>query len=1016
MLSRCMHLLLVVLSGFGCILCRMQLHRDEELTLIQIQSTLGAQGFQLSLDCPSSVTVLKKKGQPEDEMEESGVRCDCPNDFSNSCHITDFVLKSFSLPGSLPPELANLKYLEKIDLTRNYLQGKIPEEWASLQNLKYLSLTANRLSGNIPKYLERFTSLTYLSLEANQFSGTIPPELGNLVSLNDLMLSSNQLEGNLPEKLAQLKNLTNFRVSDNNLSGTIPTFIQNWNQLGRLELQASGLEGPVPPGIFHLQNLTDLRISDVSGPEFQFPNVSKKLKYLVLRNINLFGKIPEITWKLEKLRLLDVTFNKLQGGIPFDAKLPNYTFLTHNMLTGNVPDNISQNKTVDLSYNNLSWPSNCQEKININTYRSSSFKKNLSGLLPCFNLSVCKKYYSSFHINCGGPDKVVKNGYGKLSYEGDQGIQGGAARNYIKETNWGFSSTGDYMDDSDYYNNKYTLSSDSNLSEIYLTARKAPLSLTYYGYCLENGNYTVKLHFAEIQFTDEKAYNRAARRIFDIYVQGKLIWKDFNIVKEANGSNRYITRVCNASVVDNTVEIRLYWAGKGTTIIPRRGNYGPIISAISVCFGLRDHCEEPEESKRPIIIAVATSVSLLVFLVICALCWKFCFQKKYKRDKDLRGVDLQTGSFTLRQLRAATNNFDCTRKIGEGGFGSVYKGELSDGTVIAVKQLSSKSRQGNREFVNEIGMISGLQHPNLVKLYGCCTEGNQLLLVYEYMENNSLARALFATGSETRVLKLDWATRQKICVGIARGLAFLHEESTLRIVHRDIKGTNVLLDKDLNAKISDFGLAKLSEEENTHISTRIAGTVGYMAPEYALWGYLTEKADVYSFGVVALEIVSGRSNASYRPKDEGICLLEWAFILRQKGHLTDIVDPRLESEFNKEEAERMIRMALLCTNESPTLRPTMSAVVSMLEGETSVEEVISDPSIYVDDMRYKPPKDHYQQTQRKSSSGSQRLNFSSDNTGVGSSSVSTTSAHHDLYPLNHQSIELNFSEISSLSQ
>ena len=147
---------------------------------------------------------------------------------------------------------------------------------------------------------------------------------------------------------------------------------------------------------------------------------------------------------------------------------------------------------------------------------------------------------------------------------------------------------------------------------------------------------------------------------------------------------------------------------------------------------------------------------------------------------------------------------------------------MTDGTVIAVKQLSSKSKQGNREFLNEIGMISALQHPHLVKLYGCCVEGGQLLLVYEYLENNSLARALF--GPQETQIRLDWPTRQNICVGIARGLAYLHEESRLKIVHRDIKATNVLLDKELNPKISDFGLAKLDEQENTHMSTRVAGT------------------------------------------------------------------------------------------------------------------------------------------------------------------------------------------------
>lgn len=186
-------------------------------------------------------------------------------------------------------------------------------------------------------------------------------------------------------------------------------------------------------------------------------------------------------------------------------------------------------------------------------------------------------------------------------------------------------------------------------------------------------------------------------------------------------------------------------------------------------------------------------------MILCIAWWKICFRGRISREQELKGIDLQTGFFTLRQIKAATNNFDAANKIGEGGFGSVYKGTLLDGTIIAVKQLSSKSKQGNREFVNEIGIISGLQHPNLVRLYGCCVERNQLLLVYEYMENNSLARALF--GPDNCRLVLDWSTRWRICIGIAKGLTYLHEESTLKIVHRDIKATNVLLDRDLNPKI-----------------------------------------------------------------------------------------------------------------------------------------------------------------------------------------------------------------------
>ncbi|KAI9110479.1 hypothetical protein K1719_018345 [Acacia pycnantha] len=177
-----------------------------------------------------------------------------------------------------------------------------------------------------------------------------------------------------------------------------------------------------------------------------------------------------------------------------------------------------------------------------------------------------------------------------------------------------------------------------------------------------------------------------------------------------------------------------------------------------------------------------------------------------------------------------------------------------------------------------------------------------------------------------RKLPLDWPTRFKICVGIARGLAYLHEESRLKIVHRDIKATNVLLDKDLNAKISDFGLAKLGEDENIHISTRIAGTIGYMALKYAMRGYLTDKADVYSFSVVALEIVSVKRNASYWPKDEFDYLLDWAYVLQEQGDLIELVDPNLGSSYSSHEAMIMLEVALLCCNPSPTLRPSVSSI------------------------------------------------------------------------------------------
>ncbi|KAK1275536.1 putative LRR receptor-like serine/threonine-protein kinase [Acorus gramineus] len=741
--------------------------------------------------------------------------------------------------------------------------------------------------------------------------------------------------------LANLKNLVDFRISQTNLSGKIPDFIGNWTNLQKLHIQGTNMVGPIPSTISRLTNLIDLRISDMNGSTNAVPDLSTmvNMSFLILRNCNISGKLPDNLGRMLNLTVLDLSFNKFTGEIPQSFQRLNninYMYLTRNFLTGTVPGwMLSRRKDIDLSYNNLTWvdtlsSSSCQQET-VNLLGSSYTESDLGKATPCFTNSACphhKNYY--LHINCGG-DKVS---VGDNTYLDDRDL-GSSSRYYVSsENNWAFSSTGNFLDN-EMVPDSYIESNTSILSmpdaKLYMQARISPISLTYYGLCLGNGNYTVRLHFAEIRITDGESFTSLGRRIFDVYIQGKLVMKDFNIKDKAQGSNKAIVQnYSSVPVENNTLEIRLYWAGKGTTSLPHKVFYGPLISAISV---------EPEfkppggEKAVKIVVGILSSMLFLIIMILGILWWKGFLGRKYQ---DLRDLDLLTASFTLRQMKAATKNFNAANKICEGGFGPVYKGLLPDGTVIAVKMLSSKSRQGNREFFNEIGMISAMQHPNLVKLLGCCVEGIQLLLVYEFMENNSLARALF--GPTEYQLNLDWPTRKKICLGIARGLAYLHGESRLKIVHRDIKPTNVLLDKDLNPKISDFGLARLNDDENTHISTRIAGTVGYMAPEYATRGYLTDKADVYSFGVVILEVVSGKSNSNWRPTEDCFFLLDWAHVLLKRGQLKELIDPRLGMEFNEKEAIRMIKIVFLCTSASPVDRPSMSVVLSMLEGKTQVPD------------------------------------------------------------------------------
>ncbi|KAJ4879960.1 putative LRR receptor-like serine/threonine-protein kinase [Raphanus sativus] len=933
------------------------LHPDELKALGEIASTLGIKRLNLSDGDPCLLKTLKigLVSNSDSDMENI-VACDCSFNNNMTCHIIELKLKSLSLSGKLPPELAKLQHLQKINLCRNYLSGSIPMEWASLPNLTYMSFCANRLSGPLPPGLQNFKSLQFLGVEANQFSGPIPDELGNMINLTGLELASNHFTGSLPSSLARLVNLDKFRISENNFSGTIPEYIGNWSRLQRLDLQASGLTGPFPDAVARLENLTYLFISDMTGIN-SFPNISSQtIKDLMLRNVSMSGQIPSYIWSKPDLRSLDLSFNKLTGEVLGINLAPKFTYLTGNMLSGEIKSGVYLNSrsNIDLSYNNFSWPSSCQERSNINTYRSSSLKNTLTGLLPCAGPITCKHYKRSLHINCGGETVTVTNSIGKITYQADNSDKVKAATNeHFK--NWGISNTGDFMDDSS-DEDTYIISTSSRLPgdspDLYKTARRSALSLVYYSFCLENGEYNLKLHFMEIQFSDQELYSRLGRRIFDVYVQGKLFLRDFNIRKEANGTLKSIVKELKAvNVTDHKLEIWLYWAGKGTTLIPKRGNYGPLISAISLCHSMEQHCGV-EKTKHHISYALIFGITgplIAIFLLALGFyAQRKCRRDKKKRERDLRAQGLQTVCFTWRQLQAATNNFDEANKLGEGGFGSVFKGELTDGTIIAVKKLSSKSCQGNREFVNEIGMISGLNHPNLVKLYGCCVEKDQLLLVYEYMENNSLALALSGNSS----LKLDWAARKKICTGTARGLDFLHEGAAIRMIHRDIKTPNVLLDADLNAKISDFGLARLHEEEHTHISTKVAGTIGYMAPEYALMGHLTEKADVYSFGVVAMEIVSGKSNTTQKGSDDNAPLIKWAMTLQQKGDIMEIVDPKLEGEFNSLEAERMIRVALVCTNANPSSRPLMSEAVKMLEGEMEIPQILSGPAVYGHDLNF----------------------------------------------------------------
>ncbi|CAL5031747.1 unnamed protein product [Urochloa decumbens] len=360
-----------------------------------------------------------------------------------------------------------------------------------------------------------------------------------------------------------------------------------------------------------------------------------------------------------------------------------------------------------------------------------------------------------------------------------------------------------------------------------------------------------------------------------------------------------------------------------------------------------------------IVLAVVLAVLAATNLVAC-----LCFWRRRRRQRptaeakksypmysteaeDVEMVDSMM--MDVSTLRTATGDFDESNKLGEGGFGAVYKGVLPDGDEVAVKRLSDSSTQGEDELKNELTLVAKLKHKNLVRLVGVCLEQQERLLVYEYVPNRSLDLMLFDTENENHE-QLDWRQRYRIINGIARGLQYLHEDSQLKVVHRDLKASNILLDANMNPKISDFGLARIFDRDQTQAKTsQIVGTYGYMAPEYVMRGNYSVKSDAFSFGVIVLEIVTGRkNNGSYSSKPSGD-LLNTVWEHWEAGTVMELVDPSMNGSFPEGDVLRCFHIGLLCVQGDPAARPVMSSVVMMLGTDTISLQAPSKPGFFATD-------------------------------------------------------------------
>ncbi|KAL6561909.1 hypothetical protein OROGR_002916 [Orobanche gracilis] len=473
-------------------------------------------------------------------------------------------------------------------------------------------------------------------------------------------------------------------------------------------------------------------------------------------------------------------------------------------------------------------------------------------------------------------------------------------------------------------------------------------------------DYLVRLHYCEL------VYDRPNQRIFRVYIDNKTAADSFDVYVRAGGMNRayHEDRVDSISSKSNTLWIQL---GPGTTTgstgsdallnglevfkLSRNGNLAYVQAYSNV---------KAKKASRSLILWLAIGAGVASIVILAGVCMLIArFRKKKTKESNnikktppswrplfLRGSTVSSttnakvnmngqistlGSgrrFTLNEIKSATNCFDESLVIGEGGFGKVYKAEVDESTLVAVKRSNPQSRQGLAEFETEIEMLSVLRHRHLVSLIGFCDEHNEMILVYEYMGNGTLRSHLF--GSD--LPPLSWKQRLEICIGAARGLHYLHTGSDRGIIHRDVKTTNILLDESFVAKVSDFGLSKTGPSlEHTHVSTAVKGSFGYLDPEYFRRRQLTEKSDVYSFGVVLLEVVCARAVINPTLPIDEISLAEWAMRWQRKKSIESILDPRLGGVYCPESLARFGDIAEKCLADEGKSRPTMGEVLWRLE-------------------------------------------------------------------------------------
>uniref|UniRef100_A0A7N0T5Q6 non-specific serine/threonine protein kinase n=1 Tax=Kalanchoe fedtschenkoi TaxID=63787 RepID=A0A7N0T5Q6_KALFE len=897
--------------------------------------------------------------------------------------------------GQVPVGVWGMENLEVLDLEGNMFTGEIPARFSGLRKLRVLNLRFNGLSGQV-KEVANFRFLRVLDLAGNGIDGVVPEfvdRYGNGCEyLEHLDLSGNAIDGPIPRSLGKCRRLRSVLLFSNNFTGTIPKEFGRLRKLEVLDVSRNSLGGFIPAELGNCASLSVLVLSNSVDPLFSWRSAGGQAKlsaYADERNI-FQGLIPSEVAELAKVKMIWAPRAKLQGKLPQNwGSGLQVLNLADNQLVGEITGlfprchnlhhlNLSSNKLVG----------KLDEKLHVPCMTVFDISANLmSGAIPLFRNDNCTFPSPSAHMNLNGwtdlssaylSSFVLQTGWEAYSSTSPAGfviIRDFGSNNFTgpipplpvlgrmsrKHLDVNLGSSIDLV--IDFRNNMISGEIPSDIGALYKSLKSLDVSNNMISGCIPQSLGDLD-SLERLEMSGNKLQGHIPSSLGHLLSLKVLNLSSNCLTGEIPESlaslsnlttlqldNNQLSGCIPPALVDmvSLLNINVSWStmvknddGSCQTGFSRRavllsGNQMDLQNYTS-SSDEDDEDEAAAGSSRLNSIEIASIVSASAIVsVLVALIILFIYTRKWAPDSRVqvsvpREITLFTDigvPLTFDKISNSTANFNASNCIGNGGFGATYRAEIAPGLVVAVKRLSVGRFHGVQQFHAEIKTLERVRHPNLVTLIGYHASETEMFLIYNYLPGGNLAKFIQERGEKAT----DWKILHKIALDIAQALAYLHDQCVPRVLHRDVKPSNILLDNDFNAYLSDFGLSRLLGTSETHATTGVAGTFGYLAPEYAMTCRVSDKADVYSYGIVLLELLSDKKtlDPSFSAHENGFTIVSWASMLLREGRAKDVFNPRLWETGPHKKLVDTLHLAVKCTVETLSVRPTMRQVAQQLK-------------------------------------------------------------------------------------